>query len=409
MPDWNSRIKSLLSAVCSIFLICACNTGRGKGVDDTFFELYQNSYNVDADGGVVEVKLYTNQDYHFDILDVWITEVAAPSKESSIKTHRLKVESNPYQEERIGTVTVCTDTQCIPILLKQEASQGNNLGKDDNAGSGNNTGGSDSGDITDNEDEEWTNSDFVHRSLAIRTTADWCGYCPNMGAAFKYAQERMPGSFEILALHGYNSTYYFAGTNAVFDPYPQNGYPTGVVDGRARIKNEEPSYYPGILSMNVAQETESSYPTVTGIEVNSSLEGQSVKVTVSIFIKKAGSYKVTVLLLEDDIIGYQNNHDGGVDDYEHDNIARLSLSSAYGDFVETVSDNTKWTKSYTGTVPYGCRNDNLKILVFVQKPYGDQTRVEKIYGVEYGICGDWYIDNCRAVKLGDDASLELKN
>ena len=157
----------------------------------------------------------------------------------------------------------------------------------------------------------------------------------------------------------------------------------------------------------MAQETAANYPTVTGIAINSTLSGNDMSVTVSVYMKKAGSYKVTALVLEDGIVGYQNYHEGGVYDYEHNNVARIALSSGYGESVTADSDNQVWTKSYSATVSSSYNKDNLKILVFVEKPYGDQAKVERIYGVQYGICGDWYIDNCRAVIVGVSAPLEL--
>lgn len=397
----------IMFALAVLMAVPACQPSSDTNPEEPIMELFMNSYTIPANGGFIDVKLYTNQEYHFDIIDSWLTEIDVTSSDM-LKIHKLKVEPNTEAEERTGTVTICTDQHCIPVTIRQNAADGSNqTGDDDEGGKDEEEDDDDSG-FTSDDNGEWVTGQFVHRSLAIRTTADWCAFCPNMGAAFDYAKNIIPDSFEIIALHG-SGTYMFSGTNAVFDPYPQNGYPTGVVDGRARMVNEEPSYLPGILAMNVAQETAANYPTVTGIALNSTMSGSNLEVSVSVYIKEAGSYKVTALVLEDGIVGYQNDHNGGVDDYEHNNVARIALSSGYGDSVATDSDNKVWTKSYSAAVSSAYKYDNLKVLVFVQKPYDSQDRVEKIYGVQYGICGDWYIDNCRAVKVGVNAPLELKN
>ena len=55
-----------------------------------------------------------------------------------------------------------------------------------------------------------------------------------------------------------------------------------------------------------------------------------------------------------------------------------------------------------------CDLSNLRILVYVEKPYGEEVIVTAVEGVNYSNYGDTYIDNCRSVKVGIEASLELK-
>ena len=54
--------------------------------------------------------------------------------------------------------------------------------------------------------------------------------------------------------------------------------------------------------------------------------------------------------------------------------------------------------------------DNMKVLIYVEKPYGDRDKVDGVDSrvVNYGNYGDTYIDNCRAVKVGETAELELR-
>lgn len=394
-----------LFILTTFFVVASCNPAANKGAADPVMELFKSSFRVDAEGGVIEVKLYTDQEYHFDVLDEWISEVGFLA-DRMVKTHKLKVQPNTAQEERSGTVTICTDQQCIPVIIHQDGAEGGINNGGDNPG---NEGGDYefteglTGPVT----SEWTKKSFVHRSVGLRVTADWCGACPYLASSFEAARALMPDKFEVVSLHA-SGGLSFAGTNYITYSYNITGYPTGIVDGRAKIPNYTSSSLVANIIKYVVDETEASYPTTSAIALNSSLDGSTLNVDLSLYLKKADDYKVTVLLLEDNIIGYQN---GGGSNYDHDHVAILSLSSYTGDQVSSESDNMIWSKTYTATVPQDADHDNLKLLVFVQKPYGTQQRVEETYYGEYDDFTDYtyYIDNCRVVKLGVYAGLELKN
>jgi hypothetical protein len=114
---------------------------------------------------------------------------------------------------------------------------------------------------------------------------------------------------------------------------------------------------------------------------------------------------VTVLLLEDGIVGYQN---GGGNSYTHNDVARYAFTSMSGESVKIESANTVWTQVYTTKINSAWNPDNLKVLVYVERPYGDQSKVQKVANADYGNYGDTYIDNCRAVMVGKKAALELR-
>ena len=111
------------------------------------------------------------------------------------------------------------------------------------------------------------------------------------------------------------------------------------------------------------------FPPVTGISFTSSLKGSTITVDVKIYAKKADDYRVTVLLLEDGVKGTQAGADGS---YEHNNMIRLALSSPSGNDAQIDSDGSIWSKNFSGTVPYGCNESNLSVLVYVERPFGSQ-------------------------------------
>ena len=245
------------------------------------------------------------------------------------------------------------------------------------------------------EPEDWTDKEFWHKSLGIRFTATWCGYCPNLATGFAKAVSQYPNKIELLNLHPTTSQLGFSGTSAMDNIFNISGYPTGFVDYRTIIENHS-SDYAAKLIVNAVKETESNYPTKTGISFTSSVSGSKLSLNVKLYIKEKGDYKVTAVLLEDDIIGYQN---GGGNSYNHSSIARVALSDITGDAVSTSEDNKTVSKSYTATIPSSCDKNNLRILVYVLKQYGSQTVIRT---ADYG---EYYVDNAVSAPTGRTQSL----
>lgn len=339
-----------------------------------YFDISPRSFDVPAGGGEIAVTVSTDQDYTVGIADPeWITLVSG----EGVKEGRVvfRVAANTVPSERTGMIQFCAGSNCYNVEVRQEAE-------------------------TQDVDEELFNKTFFHRSLGMRFTADWCGYCPNMAAAFSTVQEQLSGKFEVVNLHGSGSGLYFSSTGALESQYGISGYPSGIVDGRTDIPNfTEQSAIVSLVTSTIS-ETESTYPTVSGISFNSSISGQTLTADVTLYLKKADNYKVTVVVLEDGIVGYQANYYGDTYyDYVHDGVARIAMSDITGDSFTTSSDNQTRTFSYSAEIPADYVKDNLRILVYVQRAYGSQPVISS------GNYGGYYVDNCASAKAG--TSLDL--
>lgn len=341
------------------------------------FELLDTEKEVTCLGGEIAVRVRADVNYEFHCEADWISD--ASTKAPRTREHKFVVEPNTSAEERTAMITFCADQTCKAFTVKQRA-----------AGT---------------EADDWKQDQFVHRSLAMRFTATWCGYCPYMGTAFDSAKSEMAGALELVSLHGSESNYEFSGTSTLANRFRISGFPSGIVDSRASIPNYSSTSVTASAAVAVAQETQQAYPAKTGIALGSTLDGSTLAVDLSLYVREADSYKVTVLLLEDGIVGYQN---GGSDNYKHNDVARLALTSVSGDSIRISEDNQVWTNTYSAEIKSGWKAENLKLLVYVEKPYGDQQQVAEVREATYGKYGDTYIDNCRVVKVGTEAALELK-
>lgn len=340
------------------------------------FELLETEKDLTCMGGEVTVQVNADVDYEvaFDADWISIPGVKAPY----VRTHLFYVEPNPLDEPRTAVISFIYGTTVRTFTLTQRA-----------AGS---------------EGDDWMYDAFVHRSLAMRFTADWCGYCPMMGTAFSSAASQMRGRLLLVSLHGSQSTYEFEHTNTLADRFLVSGYPTGVVDARASIPNYSSISTTAGVAMEVAEETQASYPAKTGIACSSTLEGNILNADVQVYVKEPGSYRTVVLLLEDGIVGYQN---GGGNDYVHNDVARFALTSVSGEPF-TMTESGIWTGSYSAELDQTWNKDNLRLLIYVEKAYGDQKKVKNVEGATYSNFGDTYIDNCRAVRTGTVNDIELQ-
>ncbi len=340
---------------------------------DVVFSIDRSEVSVAAEGGEFTVKVTSNIGYKIDSKPEWV-EQKSKSTSGNVDTYTYAAKANTAPSAREGTIVFCNDNEvCIPVTVKQAA------GKAD-----------------DEEDSSsWAGRDFYHKSLGMRFTATWCGYCPIMAESYKLAQSKYPNKIELLNLHASTSNLAFSGTATLASVFNVTGYPTGIVDYRTKIGNYD-SNYASTLIVNAAKETEANYPTQSGISFTSSVSGTKLSVDVKLYIKEKGDYKLAVVLLEDGIVGYQN---GGGNNYHHDGIARLAVSDIKGDAFSTSADNKTVSKQYSATLSSGWDRSNLRVLVYVLKSYGSRSVISS------GSYGNYYVDNAISAPVGTELKL----
>ena len=341
------------------------------------FELLQSEAEVSFLGGTVSVPLISNFEYEYECDADWVTFVG--TKASGQTDILFDVALNDGPSSRTAVITFSSSAATLDFTVTQGT---------DGLGS-----------------RDWTAGNFVHRSLAMRFTATWCGYCPMMAEAFDKAKSQMNGALELVSLHAIDSDIPFLGTRTLANRFNISGYPTGIVDARASIPNYSSTTTTAKAAVSVANETQTAYPASVGIAGASAINGNTIDISVGLYVKEAGSYRVTVLVLEDGIVAAQN---GGGTNYVHNDVARTAATSISGESVQIESNGQLWTKSYSVRLDAAWNPDNLKILIYVEKPFGDRERVRGVADAKYRDYGDTYIDNCLAVPVGQVGQLELK-
>ena len=260
-----------------------------------------------------------------------------------------------------------------------------------------------SGIAAEGDDDSWMELPFHHESVAMRLTATWCQWCPFTNSAIEGAQEMYPGKIQHLALHEGASDLAFMQESVLADFYNIHAYPSGLVDGRMRVDNDANNPENAIRNfVTLCKETEETYGTVSGLAIRSSASGTRVSIDLTGYFKVAGDYKITVLLVEDGIVNPQHYGSIVIDDYVHDNIARVAASDIMGDAFKIDMDFSKREFHYNATLPPQCKSENMRVFAYIQRTFGSFPRRQN------GNYGDYFIDNCATAPVGDLLKVALE-
>jgi hypothetical protein len=227
-----------------------------------------------------------------------------------------------------------------------------------------------------------------------------------MATAFSTAKSNMNGALEVISVHG-DGGLVFSSARSLMTRFGVEGFPTGIIDNRAMIPNYSEPSYTAQAAVAVAKEKQNALPPVTGIAVSSSLITSDITVDLTVYAKEADTYRVTAILVEDNIVAYQygvNNPDS----YVHNDIARHPVTSISGEKVEIGEGGGIWTGTFKTKIPARCKKENMRILVYVERSYGD---IEIACGVEdvfYNDYGGRFVDNCRSVPIGTINEVEFR-
>ncbi|MBO6168955.1 MAG: Omp28-related outer membrane protein [Bacteroidales bacterium] len=342
------------------------------------FSVTPTEVELPATGGTFSVTVTCPTTFKISSIPAWIQNV---SKSATGPELSFKAEANAEFQERSDVIVICDDIGvCLPVRVSQKAREGTAFEMD------------------------WS-KDFYHRSLFLRFTGTWCGYCPNMASAQKRVSDSFPDKLVCVALHDNASKLKFSGTAALVGQYKVSSFPRGIVDGRCAISNSGLDATANAIE-NAFKQSQSSLPTVTATGLSSELSGNNLSVYADVFIKKAGSYKLTVFLLEDGIVAEQaNNYKGGTEtDYVHDCVARMALSSPTGDELSASTDRCHLLKHYSVSIPASYKKENMTLVAFVQRAY--DGNVSKIAASDFD---GYFVDNCTYSPLGISVPPSLVN
>ena len=326
---------------------------------------------MDAAGGSFKVTVTCPIGYKLSSMPDWVTEVGKASN----KVHSFKVGPNPEYEVRSGVLVFCDDKSvCVPVAVRQKAREGTPATVD------------------------WT-KEFYRRSLYMDFTGTWCGFCPRMARALSRLESTYPDKIVGVEIHDSGSILHFQGCASLQNLYNIHSFPKGVIDCRKIVNNggNVESTFKGIEEAYL--ESASKIKAVSAIGWTSSLSGNDLSLAIDLFLKKAGDYKVTVVVMESGLVTSQSDYDNETNQhltsYLHHDAARIAVTDIQGSPFSVSSDQTVKSFFYTVSIPQSYKKENLKVLVYVHRAYS--STVKKINDSDFD---GYYVDNCAAAPVG---------
>jgi thiol-disulfide isomerase/thioredoxin len=229
-----------------------------------------------------------------------------------------------------------------------------------------------------------TATNTTHKNVLFFTfTATWCGPCWYFKEEMKTFLKKYGDNAVAVNIYtsdsnakarSENDLYQLFGSKLYSDGFDMGSVPTtyadlsktdkivGAAGNSAKISHIEKPY-----------NSRMEHPAQTAISVESAIAEGKVNLTVSVKTKTEGEYQIGVLLIEDNVVCYQN---GGGNNYNHMGVARNSASnSVYGEALGTLAVGEVTSKDFSfDTSTYD--TSNLSVVVYTLYKEGGKWLVD---------------------------------
>lgn len=218
------------------------------------------------------------------------------------------------------------------------------------------------------------------RGVLEEFTAVNCGVCPQGHAVANGLLAANPEEFIVVAVHGgglatpsgNQPDFRTTAGAALWSHFGISSQPIGLMNrtphnGQLVIGRTQ---WSAALNANLATPSPVNIGAATQFNANT----RQLTVTVEVFYTAAGTGgndRVHVLLTENNIIGYQQNYQGGAQPaYAHQHVLRTYLSPLWGDELASNAPGALEQRTYTFTVPANWNIDNCTVVAFVGEYQG---------------------------------------
>lgn len=204
-------------------------------------------------------------------------------------------------------------------------------------------------------------------------TGTWCGYCPDFDSLVEEKQEER-GDLAVVSIHSRDIYYITPASESYLSMMYTDGFPN--VDLNRCVTKSLYNFREAIMNHDL--DDAKSQPAFADVHIFGHYDEDSHVLSVTVsgernedFIPVEGWTHLTVLLVEDDIIGKQWGYDFA--DYHHPAVIRTNISSIWGDKVEWNGDQYEMhyatsldnLKNINGT----WNVNNMRIVAFLSKPF----------------------------------------
>lgn len=208
-----------------------------------------------------------------------------------------------------------------------------------------------------------------------------CGNCPAAHAQSASWAQQFPSRFVSVEVHGGGLAvpsgdqpdFRNQWASALWSFYGVNSQPRGAIDRIPVSGNVVVSASAWTNAISSALKLSS--PVNVGLAADFDPGPRTLTVDVELFYTgdgPGGNDRISVLLKENHLIGYQQDYINGAQSaYDHNNILRAYITDLWGDEVATTTQGTLVSRSYTYTVPEAWDIANCEVAAFVSEYQGE--------------------------------------
>lgn len=236
--------------------------------------------------------------------------------------------------------------------------------------------------------------EFFRRSILMRFTATWCGYCPGMAKNIVAVMDEYPDRLVPMSLYSEDSDggLGYSNTTTMANRFHVGGYPTAVINTYAKVKNSSSVKR---IFINLINESIEKFPSKTAIAGRMQVKNGKVVADLTLASKEAGKYKISIFLLENGIVQKQSNASS---DYVHDYVVRREYTGLWGDEI-SMEANKSVNYSFEQAIPEKVRdNSKLAVAVFISVP--NDGYKSSVSGAAYENIG-YAVDNATLIYVND--------
>lgn len=227
---------------------------------------------------------------------------------------------------------------------------------------------------------------FYRKIFGQYLTSIGCHNCPQMNSVLKNLDQQYKDRLCVATFHTDFSGLQDPMTVSVTLDYMTNVLLTQGLPGFFLDLNPNTQCY-GLTTEKTTianiENTLANYPSTCGVKIASSYDESMRQVSAKVTVKAAvtNEYRVLAFLVEDGIVYPQ---EGASDDYVHDNVVRMALSSQLiGDRLNTIEKDAEASKTYTFTLSEDWNAENMRLVVCAL----DTTNGSDFLGNNAAMCG----------------------
>ena len=199
----------------------------------------------------------------------------------------------------------------------------------------------------------------------------WCGYCPGFDSLVEQKRQERD-DLAVVSIHSRDKY-----STPVGSSYLSMQYTDGIPDVDLNRCVEKTPYNYREYRMNYELDRAKAQPAFATVKIRGSFNEENHVLDLAVsgernedFLPVEGWTNLTVLLVEDEVIGAQLGYDGS--DYHHPAVLRAALSDVWGDPVQWNGD--KYEMHYSMSMDELANSDlwnieNMRVVAFLGKPF----------------------------------------